>query len=65
MIDSGRPSSADSVPVPLIVLGAVALLLMAAGAAGFVARRQRTRKLQLASAEALPQRPGGSPPERQ
>jgi hypothetical protein len=64
VIDSGRPSSADSVPVPLIVLGAVALLLMAAGAAGFVARRQRTRKLQLASAEALPQRPGGSPPER-
>jgi nitrate reductase gamma subunit len=37
------------VPVPLIVLGAVALLLMAAGGAGFLARRLRLRKLQLAS----------------
>ncbi len=57
-ISAGKPSSATSVPVPLIVLGAVALLLMAAGAAGFVARRMRTRKLQLAS---LPQ-PSGKPP---
>jgi hypothetical protein len=48
------PSHADSVPVPLIVLGAVALLLMAAGGAGFLARRMRTRKLQLASAASLP-----------
>ena len=50
----GKPSRADSVPVPLIVLGAVALLLMAAGGAGFLARRMRTRKLQLASAASLP-----------
>jgi hypothetical protein len=48
------PSHADSVPVPLIVLGGVALLLMAAGGAGFLARRMRTRKLQLASAASLP-----------
>jgi hypothetical protein len=59
----GKPGKADSVPVPLIVLGAVALLLMAAGGAGFVARRMRTRKLQLAAAATLPQRPPGSPPE--
>jgi hypothetical protein len=52
--NSTKPGSADSVPIPLIVLGAVALLLMAAGAAGFVARRMRTRRLQLASAATLP-----------
>jgi hypothetical protein len=63
-INAGKPGSADSVPIPLIVLGAVALLLMAAGGAGFVARRMRTRKLQLASAATLPQRPGASPPKR-
>jgi hypothetical protein len=62
--DATKPGSADSVPVPLIVLGAVALLLMAAGAAGFIARRTRTRKVQLASAATLPRRPGGPPPER-
>jgi hypothetical protein len=50
------PSKADAIPIPLIVLGAVALLLMAAGGAGFVARRMRVRRLQLASAATLPQR---------
>jgi hypothetical protein len=54
VFDKTKPGSADSVPVPLIVLGAVALFLMAAGGAGFMARRMRTRKLQLAS---LPQAP--------
>lgn len=49
VFNAGKPSKADSVPVPLIVLGAVALLLMAAGGAGFLARRIRTRRLQLAS----------------
>jgi hypothetical protein len=55
-----KPGNPASVPVPLIVLGAVALLLMAAGGAGFIARRTRTRKLQLASAAATP--PAGKPP---
>ena len=54
--------SADSVPVPLIVLGSLAALLMAAGAAGFVLRRTRARRLQLASAAAVGKRPGESPP---
>lgn len=53
------PDKADSVPLPLIILGAIALLLMAAGAAGFVARRMRTRRLQLA---ALPAGPHELPP---
>ncbi len=64
-LNAGKPGKADSVPVPLIVLGGVALLLMAAGGAGFLARRTRTRKLQLASAATLPQRPVGSPTDRQ
>ncbi len=49
VFDKTKPGSADSVPIPLIVLGAVALLLMAAGAAGFTTRRMRTRKGRLAS----------------
>ena len=36
--------SADSVPVPLIVLGALAILLLGLGAAGFAARRIQTRR---------------------
>ncbi|HEY8773808.1 MAG TPA: hypothetical protein VIM05_04485 [Gaiellaceae bacterium] len=64
IINAGKPGSADSVPVPLIVLGAVALLLMVAGGAGFLTRRMRTRKLQLASAATQPQHPGAPPPEQ-
>jgi hypothetical protein len=56
--DATKGKHADSVPIPLIVLGAVALLLMAAGAVGFLARRTRTRRLQLASAAAKPPRQG-------
>jgi hypothetical protein len=63
-IDAGKPGSADSVPIPLIVLGAVALLLMVAGGAGFLTRRMRTRKLQLASTATQPQHPGAPPPEQ-
>jgi hypothetical protein len=52
VFDATKPDSADSVPVPLIVLGAVAFLLMVAGATGFLARRQRMRRVELASAAA-------------
>jgi hypothetical protein len=38
-IDRIGPSHANSLPLPLIVLAAVALLLLAAGAAGILARR--------------------------
>jgi hypothetical protein len=48
------PSNADSIPLPLVVLGALALLLLAAGAAGMVARKLQERR--------LPATPGGSPP---
>ena len=43
-IGSIGPGSADSVPIPLIVLGALAILLLALGSAGFVARRLQTRR---------------------
>jgi hypothetical protein len=39
-----NPSSASSVPLPLIILGGLALLLVAAGAAGLIAKRVQARK---------------------
>ncbi len=39
------PKNATSVPIPLIVLAAIAALLLAAGSAGFVARRIRARRV--------------------
>jgi hypothetical protein len=43
-IDSLGPKNADSLPLPLIILAAVALLLLAAGAAGFIAKRVHDRR---------------------
>ena len=43
-LNSIGPGSADSVPVPLIVLGGLSVLLLTLGAAGFVARRVQTRR---------------------
>ncbi len=42
-----QSSSPSSVPVPAIVLGAVAALLLALGAAAFLARRRQTRRQTL------------------
>jgi hypothetical protein len=53
VFNAGKPSKATSVPIPLLVLGGVALLLMAAGGAGFLARRTRMRRDQLATAADL------------
>ena len=39
-----NPSSASSVPLPLLVLGGLAILLVAAGAAGLIAKRMQDRK---------------------
>jgi hypothetical protein len=64
VFDATKPKSADSVPVPLIVLGAVAFVLMALGAAGFLSRRMRTRRVQLASAAATPPTSGKPPQSR-
>lgn len=40
----GTEESASSVPVPLLVLGGIALLLLAAGSAGYVTRRLQARR---------------------
>jgi hypothetical protein len=37
-------TDADSIPLPLIILGALALLLMAAGGAGLLARKLQARR---------------------
>jgi len=42
------PNNADSVPLPLIFLAGLALLLMAAGGAGFVGRRIQARRAPVA-----------------
>ena len=44
VVDNIGPANADSVPIPLIVLGSLALLLLAAGSAGYVRRRLLARR---------------------
>jgi hypothetical protein len=58
VIDAIGPSNASSIPLPLLVLGGVALLLLAAGAASFLARRIQARRVQVAPA------PAPQPPKR-
>jgi hypothetical protein len=55
--DAAKPKNATSLPIPLIVLGCVALLLMAAGGGGYMVRRTRLRKAQLASPATAPPGP--------
>lgn len=43
-LDSFRPQNADSAPIPLFILGGLALLLMAAGGAGVIARKIQARR---------------------
>lgn len=62
--DATKPAKADSLPVPLLVLGGVAIVLMAAGGAGFLARRTRLRRVQLASAASVPHGPDPEPTEQ-
>ncbi len=42
-------ASSDSVPLPLLVLGGLALLLIAAGSLGYVVRRVQARRIPPAS----------------
>jgi hypothetical protein len=60
-INNLGPEKADSLPVPLLVLGGVAVALMAAGGAGFLTRRTRIRRAQLASAASVPHGPAPRP----
>jgi hypothetical protein len=43
--DKLGPNNADSMPLPLLILGGLALLMVAAGAVGLVSRRFRTRRV--------------------
>ncbi len=51
-----HPSSAQSVPLPLIVLGALAVLLVLAGAGTWFARRLQARRMTPAAAAPAPPR---------
>ena len=51
VFDTFAPKNADGVPVPLIVLGVVALLLLAAGGASVAARRVQSRRIAIAPHE--------------
>jgi hypothetical protein len=50
------PDTADSIPVPLLVLGGLALLLMAAAGVSFIARRVQAKR---ADTDPPPPRPFG------
>jgi hypothetical protein len=50
LIDAVKPANADSVPIPLLVLAGLALVLLAAAAAGFAARRIQARRLRVSPA---------------
>jgi hypothetical protein len=52
LINRIGPKNAGSVPLPLLVLAGIALLLLAAAAASFVARRIQTRRVVPAPAPA-------------
>lgn len=43
-LDAAGPSSADSAPIPLLILAGLALLLVAAGAAGILSRKLHARR---------------------
>jgi hypothetical protein len=43
-IDAIGPGNADSVPVPLLVLGGLSIVLLSLGVAGFAARRVQARR---------------------
>lgn len=44
ILEAFRPSSADEIPVPLLVLGGLAVVLLGAAAASFVARKIQARR---------------------
>jgi len=45
VLNAGNPHHADSVPIPLLVLAGIAVLLLAAGSAGLIARRVQARRV--------------------
>lgn len=47
VLDKASPSNAGSVPLPLIILAAIAALLLAAASAGLIARRVQARRVSV------------------
>jgi hypothetical protein len=47
LLEAAGPSSADSPPIPLLVLAGLALLLVAAGGAGLLSRRLQARRARI------------------
>jgi hypothetical protein len=54
LLDTVGPKNADSVPVPLLILGGIALLLLGAAATSYVARWYQARRMQMAPSPAPP-----------
>jgi len=44
-IDKLGPTNSDSIPLPLLILAGLALVMVAAGAAGLVSRQLKARKV--------------------
>jgi hypothetical protein len=51
------PKDATSIPIPLLVLGGIAVLLMVGGAASFVAKRAQARRIPVPVRPAPPTQP--------
>ena len=60
VLDKIGPESADALPLPVLIIGGLALLLLAAGSAGLVARRLQARKVRASAPPVPPRRPGPS-----
>ena len=54
-LDELGPSSADSAPIPLLVLAGLALLLVAAGAAGLLSRKLNARRASVTPPDDSPE----------
>jgi hypothetical protein len=59
LLEALGPSNADSVPLPLLILAGIAVLLLGAAGASFVAKRVQARRMVPATA---PARPGPKQP---
>lgn len=57
VLDKIGPKNADSVPVPLLVLGGIAILLLGAAGASSGARWLQARRMQIATHPAPPDKP--------
>ncbi len=57
VLESIGPESADALPLPVLIVAGLAILLLAAGSAGLVARRLQARKVR-SDPPAPPGRPG-------